>query len=189
MRLFIAIELSDEIKASLRKTQRELSAFDRAVRWVTADQMHLTLKFLGEVPDTRADDIRAATERIAQVSSPFEIAVGGCGCFPPKGRVRVVWMGVEEASGALAECNEHCESIYAEIGFERERRAFSPHLTLGRIREDKTDGRLREAVEAVQADIHRQKATEMCVVQSTLTPHGARYAIISRHSLKGGDAD
>jgi 2'-5' RNA ligase len=185
MRLFVAIELSAEVKAALRQAQRALAEFDRAVRWVTADQMHLTLKFLGEVADGRADEICPTTDRIAQASPAFEMLVGGCGCFPPKGLVRVVWVGLDEPSGALAACSELCEARYAEIGFAREGRPFSPHLTLGRVREDRTDGKLRQAVTAGRMPALRQPATELCVVQSTLTPQGARYTIVSRHRFGG----
>jgi len=185
MRLFTAIELNDEVKAALRKAQRSLAAFDRAVRWVTSDQMHLTLKFLGEVPDASAGEVSAATGRIAQASSGFELVVGGCGCFPPKGRVRVVWVGVDEPSGALTACNELCESQYAQIGFAREHRAFSPHLTLGRVRDDKTGGRLRDAVADFEVGPHRHSVADLCVVRSTLTPGEAEYAVVSRHPLGG----
>ena len=185
MRLFIAIELSDEVKAMLRKTQRALTAFDRAVRWVGADQMHLTLKFLGEVPDARVEEITGATARAAQASSAFDIVVSGCGCFPDRGKVRVVWVGVDEPSGALVACQDHCEARYADIGFPRETRAFSPHLTLGRVRDDGTGGRLREVIEGVPVEQCGQRVDALCVVQSTLTPQGARYAVVSRQPFGG----
>ena len=185
MRLFVAVELDEPVKASLRKAQRALAAFDRAVRWVTSDQMHLTLKFLGEVPDARVEEVKAAAERVAQASSAFEIAVDGCGCFPPKGKVRVVWVGLDEPSGALAACNALCETGFAELGFARECRAFSAHLTLGRVRDDRTDGKLREAVEGVRVESCRQRADALCVIRSTLTPQGARYAVVSRCPLGG----
>lgn len=185
MRLFIAIELSDEVKAALQASQRMLSAFDRTVRWVTEQQMHLTLKFLGEVADDAVEEINVAAELVAEASSPFEMVVAGSGCFPPRGRVRVVWAGVEESSGVLAACGERCEARYAEIGFDCERRAFSPHLTLGRVREDRTAGKLREAVDGVSIGPLRESVAGLCVFQSTLTPQGARYAIISRHPFGG----
>ena len=185
MRLFVAVELDESVKASLRKTQRALAAFYSAIMWVTSDQMHLTLKFLGEVPDARVEEVNAATERAAQASSPFEIAVNGCGCFPPKGKVRVVWVGVDEPSGALAACSALCETRYAEIGFPREHRAFSAHLTLGRVRDDRTGGELREAVEGTAIESCRQTADALCVIQSTLTPQGARYTVVSRYPLGG----
>ena len=188
MRLFTAIELNDKVKAALRQVQRALSAFDRTVRWVTPEQMHLTLKFLGEVPDGRVDEISGASARIARESSPFDLVIGGCGCFPPAGRVRVAWVGMDESSGALAACNERCEAEYAEIGFARERRAFSPHLTLGRVRDDRTDGRLRDAVEALQVEPLRQGVVDLRVIRSTLTPQGAQYAVVSRHRLGGPPA-
>ncbi|MFH0983460.1 MAG: RNA 2',3'-cyclic phosphodiesterase [Planctomycetota bacterium] len=188
MRLFVAIELSAEVKAALRDTQRALAAFDRAVRWVNSDQMHLTLKFLGEVPDGRVEEICATTASVAGTSSAFEMLVGGCGCFPPKGTVRVVWVGVDEPRGLLATCSTLCEAEYEKIGFAREHRPFSPHLTLGRVREDRTGGKLREAVSGVHVASCRQGANELCVVQSTLTPHGAKYAVVSRHPFGGAQS-
>ena len=183
MRLFVAIALNDAVKAELRKAQRALAAFDRTARWVTQDQMHLTLKFLGEVPDAQVEAICTAAGLAAAAMVPFELTVGGCGCFPPKGPVRVVWVGTEEPGGVLARGNEACEAHYAELGFPREGRPFSPHLTLGRVRDDATAGKLRQAVSAMQVARHRQPVKELCVVQSTLTPQGARYAIVSRHPL------
>ena len=185
MRLFIAIELSDEVKAALRASQRMLSAFDRTVRWVTDEQMHLTLKFLGEVADDAVEEVNVAAELVVEASLPFEMVIAGCGCFPPGGRVRVVWVGVDEPGGALAACGARCEARYTEIGFDRERRPFSPHLTLGRVREDKTAGKLREAVDRVGIGPLRQNVAGLCVVQSRLTPQGARYAMVSRHRFGG----
>ncbi|MCP4593492.1 MAG: RNA 2',3'-cyclic phosphodiesterase [bacterium] len=185
MRLFTAIELSDEVKAMLGDMRRSLSSFDRTVRWVNADQMHLTIKFLGEVDDARVGGISKATAQIATDSSPFELEIGGTGCFPPEGKVRVVWVGVGEPSGALAACNRACEEKYADLGIARERRDYSPHLTLGRVRDDRTNDGLRVGVERVSLAARRQPVDRIVLVQSVLTPRGARYTVVSRHGLGG----
>lgn len=185
MRLFIAIQLSDEVKTALRKAQRMLAAFDRVVRWLTPEQMHLTLKFLGEVENGAVTEVSAAADLAAEPCPPFEMVIAGAGCFPPRGRVRIVWAGIDEPSGALAAYSEQLEERCAEIGFERERRPFSPHLTVGRVREDPTGGRLRQAVEQTRVGPVSQRVDALCVFQSTLKPQGAEYAIVSRHPLRG----
>ena len=93
-------------------------------------------------------DLSEAAGVVAADSRPFEMRLGGCGCFPPRGRVRIVHVAVAEPSGALQDCRDHCEKVFADLGFAPERRPFSPHLTVGRVREDRTDGGLRRAVPA-----------------------------------------
>ena len=183
MRLFVAVELAKKLKDQLGAVQAALSEFSRDVRWPKPEQMHLTLKFLGEVPDERAADISEAAGVAAADSRPFEIRLGGCGCFPPRGRVRIVHVAVDEPSGALQECRDGCEKVFAGIGFAPERRPFSPHLTIGRVREDRTDGRLRQAVEGITPEVVVQSVDAIHVVQSVLTPTGAQYTNLSRHAL------
>lgn len=183
MRLFLAVALEDAVKRALRQAQRALASFDSLVRWTTQDQMHLTLKFLGEVEDGRVPDLSAAAECSAAESSSCTLMLAAPGCFPPRGRVRVVWAGLEEPTGVLASCQVAAEEHFGRLGFPREARPFSPHLTLGRVRDDRSDGALRRAVAEVEIAATHQPVTELCLFQSTLTPQGARYAVVSRHPL------
>jgi 2'-5' RNA ligase len=185
MRLFVAVELSDEMKAALGKVQRSLSRFDQAVRWTGKDQMHLTLKFLGEVPDEDVMQVCSATERIAAASAPFETTLAECGCFPPRGPVRVVWAGLAVSGKELADCQRLGEQAYAELGFEPERRAFTPHLTLGRVREGKRADGLREVAAAARPAPAGHYVEEICVFHSKLGRDGAQHTVISRHPLRG----
>ncbi len=183
MRLFVAIELDDRIKQQLCAVKNNLSEFGRAVRWVRPEQMHLTLKFLGEVADDRVDAVCTAAAMASSRSEPFTIEGGGGGCFPPRGRVRVLHAHVSEGSGALQRCRDECEGAFAELGFPREERPFTPHLTLGRVREDRTNGRLRQAIDSTRIDAFSQRVTELFVVQSVLSPQGARYTNVARYEL------
>ena len=183
MRLFVAVELSKKVKEELGAIQAALGEFDREVRWPKPEQMHLTLKFLGEVRDERVAEISEAAGVAAADSRPFEIRLAGCGCFPPRGRARIVHVGVAEPSGALEDCRDHCEKVFADLGFAAERRPFSPHLTIGRVREDRTDGGLRRAVELISPQAVVQSVDAIYVVQSVLAPTGAQYTNLSRHAL------
>jgi len=185
VRLFVAVELNKQIKDELAKAQHALREFDRLVRWSGGNQMHLTLKFLGEVPDSQVDDICTAVELAASESAGFELTLQGAGCFPPKGKVRVVWVGLAEESKALANCQRRVEDELSEIGFPPERRPFSPHLTLGRVRDDRSGGQLRTAVEALEVPSVSQAIDSVVLMRSELLPQGARYSQVGAWPLGG----
>ena len=183
MRLFVAIELSRQIRDELAKAQHALREFDRLVRWTRDNQMHLTLKFLGEVPDAQVDEIRLAVESAASGSAAFGLTMSGTGCFPPQGQARVVWMGLLDESGSLKDCQRRVEDELNEIGFPPERRPFSAHLTLGRVRDDRSGGQLRTAVEAIDVSPIRQTIDSVVLMRSELLPEGARYSQVGTWPL------
>ena len=115
------------------------------VRWPDPANLHLTLKFLGEVPDGDVPGVCEAARRAATRSAPFSFALRGLGCFPPKGPARIVWAGVEPQGDGLLECQKAVEDEMAELGFRREGRAYSPHLTIGRVRQGHDTRELRAA--------------------------------------------
>jgi 2'-5' RNA ligase len=185
MRLFVAIQLEKPVKDLILGTQQRLRQFDRVVRWVRPEQMHLTLAFLGDVDDGRVPSVCEAVEAAGKASRAFDLAVVGSGCFPPRGRVRVVWVGVDEPSGALQSCQEACATGLEAVGFPRESRPFSPHLTLGRVKDDNTGGDLRRQVERLDVARVTQSVGEIHVVQSELLRSGARYTTVGRFPLLG----
>ena len=186
MRTFVAFELSSQIRDQLGQLQRRLGRFDQAVRWVRPESIHLTIKFLGEVPDDRLAALSAAVDEVAAGSESFELAVGGTGCFPPRGAARVLWAGLEEPTGRLAHCHQSCEQVMERLGFEPERRRFSPHLTLGRVRQGAGGGGLREAVSKLAGfDGVRQTVGELILFESQLRPDGAVYTALHRAKLTG----
>jgi 2'-5' RNA ligase len=181
--LFVAIELSDRLKQALARVQRSLSKYDSVVRWVGPEQMHLTLKFIGEVADSRVSDISLALKQAAASAAPFEFQARGAGCFPPRGSVRIVWVGLEESTGTLPVCQRLVDENLAALGIEPEARPFSAHLTLGRVKDDATRGGLREAVEQVAALGFAQEVRSFALVSSVLTPNGARYTKVNEWRL------
>jgi 2'-5' RNA ligase len=175
--------MEDRVKEALLGLEQSLNRFDRVVRWVTRDQMHLTLVFLGEVRDDRVPAVCDAVKQAADRSGPFEMTITGSGSFPPSGRVRVVWAGIEEPTGALLRCQAACAEELDACGFPRESRPYSPHLTLGRVREDTTRGELRDHVSRIDLSPLTQSVDAVHVVQSRLAPSGAQYAKVASYHL------
>lgn len=186
MRCFLAIELSAEIHRRLAGLQERLGSLGRAVRWTRTDQIHLTLKFLGEVADDRVPSVCDAAAAVADRYEPFELEVGETGCFPAAGAARIVWVGVVNPPPALIDCQQACEKAYAKLGFKPENRKYIPHLTIGRVRDPRASREIRAAVEAEASfSAGSLLARELVMFQSVLSPKGPTYTVISRAPLGG----
>lgn len=181
MRCFVAIELPPQVHDRLADLQNRLGTVGRAVRWTRVDQIHLTVKFLGDVPDDQVPAVCAAAKEVARRFDPFPLDVRGAGCFPPAGQARIVWAGIAEAPQPLADCQEACEQAYAALGFKPEGRRFHPHLTIGRVRDARASRDIRAAVEKEAAfPAGTFTAGELTVFQSVLRPTGPTYTVIAR---------
>lgn len=191
IRAFIAIELPPDILAQLGQLQAQLKAAlpHISVRWVHPEGIHLTLKFLGEVPHSQLDLIKSALTQTAGRSPAFTFSVGQAGCFPNAQRPRIVWIGVQEAGGYLNRLQRAIESAIAPLGYPTEKRSFSPHLTLGRVGRNVSLGDLRKIGECVlQANIGavgQVSAETVALIQSHLKPTGAEYTVLMRAPLAG----
>lgn len=136
IRSFIAIELPDEVKSALTRLEDRLkSGGDYPVKWVDPNNIHLTLKFLGNISSGRISEITAALETAVQGMPPFHLDIKGLGVFPNTRRVQVAWVGVSGALDRLTELQQRIESNVAPLGFPTESRPFSPHLTIARLRD------------------------------------------------------
>jgi len=138
MRLFIAIELPDEIRVALSTIQRDLRQVTNTARWVAPESIHITLKFFGEVPENRIEKIDAAVTGLTW--KPFVITVRGVGFFPGTRSPRVFWVGMEAPS--IQAFAEQLDSRLERVGFEKENRGFRPHITLARARDTRIDSPL-----------------------------------------------
>ncbi len=183
MRLFVAIELTDKVRSALLDVGTRLRRRCDGVRWIPAHQLHVTLKFLGEVADRDAGDVAGAVERAAANAGSFKLAIEGSGCFPPLGRVRIVWAGLKEETGRLLRIIEAMEGELELIGFARERRPFSPHITIGRVKEDVSNGTIRTAVDKFACRPAEQEVTAVTLMSSVLSPNGPTYTAVSRTNL------
>ncbi len=187
IRTFVAIELSAGIKSELTRVQemlKEKSATPH-LRWVNPANVHLTLKFLGNVPRDRIQEITAVLKEAGAGLSPFIIEVSGLGCFPGTKNPRVIWVGVQEGTGRLKRLQERVEERLATLGFKPEGRPFHPHLTLGRVRKGAHVGARRLIGSIVSAtsvgDLGQMEVGEISLMESILHPTGAEY--ICLHSI------
>jgi 2'-5' RNA ligase len=151
--------------------------------------LHVTIRFLGDVPDSDVSAVADAVERGAVSAEPFTMTLSGCGCFPPRGQVRIVWAGAHEASGALQRAAEAVNAELDALGFARERRGFSPHITIGRVREDRSGGRIRAAADSFTFGELEQPVASITLMQSVLSPKGPTYTPVKRASLGRGADD
>jgi 2'-5' RNA ligase len=193
LRTFIAVKLDQELKAVLAGIQARLRGAvpPRAVRWVQPEGIHLTLKFLGDTPLDKVEQVKAALALAAGQVAAFTITVGGVGCFPDARRPRVVWVGVQEPSGSLARLWQAVESQVAPLGFPSEKRPFSPHLTLGRVQRY-ASSEVRDIGQAVAALAAEMVGTQdamavsaVAYIKSDLRPTGAVYTTLADARLQG----
>ncbi|MEW6571635.1 MAG: RNA 2',3'-cyclic phosphodiesterase [Nitrospirota bacterium] len=133
IRCFIAIEITEEIKNDLGQLIDILMKFDADVKWVVPENLHITLKFLGNTPPALVPRIRESLERLLTSYKPFYIRICGTGVFPSKKKPRVIWVGVMNLD-SLNKLKKDMEESMALLGYQKEDREFNPHLTLGRVR-------------------------------------------------------
>lgn len=182
VRAFVAIPLPDEVHAALDGLQRRLrrTCPERAVRWVPTRNIHLTTHFLGDIDPARIVPLEEALSVVARNVPPFTVLAEGAGAFPNLRRPRVVWVGVTDASQWLSLLHQVLSESLEQLGFPRETRPFSPHLTLGRIRRQTSPTEARAVGEAVAAaqigPLGTVPVESLVLFKSTLKPTGAAYS-------------
>jgi RNA 2',3'-cyclic 3'-phosphodiesterase len=187
MRTFIALNLPSRERQRIHRAARVLREEDLPVGWVEADNLHITLKFLGEIRPERVADVEAAMARIGSATSPFTLTLAGFGAFPTVRRPRVIWMGAE-ATPELRCLKQDLEWALADCGFEAETRAFHPHLTLGRADPGDRAGAFRGLDELVAGmDFTcRVGVHTVDLMRSQLSREGAHHSVLSEVRLGGG---
>lgn len=190
MRLFIALALPDEVRARLAREQERLAGLGLPFRWVRADALHVTLVFLGEVPEGEIALVREAIDSAAGAVAPLALEVDGIGTFPPRGTPRVVWAGVGGDRAPLTALHAGLTAALQGHGFRLEDRAFSPHVTLGRL-EPRVLPEARDRARRVDAyctsheDLGRWRAEQVHLIRSELRSDGPRYTTHYTSALKG----
>jgi 2'-5' RNA ligase len=190
IRAFIAIELPGQIKVALSQLQGNLRTSKNAsVKWVNSEGIHLTLKFLGNVDEVEIPALNKALSEAVQGVAPFSLELGEPGAFPSSQAPRVVWVGVEGEMEPLLALHNNIDRVLAPLGFPPEKRAFSPHLTLGRVREEALPGerrRLGENVTALKKGAKSSfKVESLSLMRSRLTREGAVYSCHASFVLHG----
>jgi len=175
IRTFICIGIPATIQTRIGSLQQDLKRIDAQVSWVKPSNIHLTLKFLGPVEETRSQRVCEAAGRAARATGPLEITIAGAGCFPSARSLRVLWIGLREVPDDLKRLYEAIEDEMAGCGFEREGRRFAPHLTIGRMRSQHNARPLAERLLLTGFEPESFKASEIAVMRSDLKPTGSIY--------------
>ena len=179
MRAFIAIDLPESIQAALGQQQATFRAACPGARWTRSEGIHLTLKFLGEITEAQVQQVSEALAGFEPFEK-FSIEVKGFGCFPDARRPRVFWTGLE-APPDLGQLAERVEAAMESLGFPRENRPFSPHLTLARFKAPRDQPALQALLERQGAiSLGRFEVSELFLFESKLSPHGAEYRKVAR---------
>jgi len=188
VRAFVAIELPSSVKSALSQLQDNLKRSEHAsVKWVNTGSIHLTLKFLGNIATETIPELTKVLSEAARGITPFHLELGEMGVFPNLRAPRVVWVGLRGETATLSVLQENIESALIPLGFPPENRAFSPHLTLGRVREKASPGERRSLGQAVASS--KVASTEpfpvdsLSLMRSTLTREGAVYSCLYSAAL------
>ena len=182
VRTFIAIETSELVRQRAGELALALDAAGAGVKWVAPQNMHLTLKFLDEVPLREIPRVSEAVQRAVADATPFELEIRGAGAFPHAGRPQTLWLGAGDGADRLASLHAETEKALAKLGFRKEPRRFSPHLTIGRVRQRGPAlaelGRLLK--QHAEFEAGRFRVAEFVVFSSQLEPKGPIYSVLSR---------
>lgn len=184
MRLFIAIPIPEELKRYASSLRQEMEKAGADIKWVEPENYHLTLKFLGDVPEETVNDIIEFLERAAVSSTSFDIRLQGLGFFPNRRRPRVIWIGVEGEIDKAMFLGERVDSYLSAFGFEAEEKR-SYHLTLGRIRSEKNITQLLNKAAILDESVGSKLFTvnEFCLMESQLTGKGPLYTLKKKFYL------
>jgi 2'-5' RNA ligase len=187
VRCFIAIELTEELKRGLRELQAQLKAASQApVKWVEPENIHLTLKFLGNVAPGRIEEIAQAMTEAVRGTSPFSLEVKELGVFPNPRRVQIAWVGLGGEVDKLSRLQQRIESGLAKLGFAPENRRFTPHLTLARLRDHATPAereRLGQTIAETEFTGGSFSVDSVKLMKSRLTREGPIYSQLSSAAL------
>ena len=186
IRAFIAVEIDSPNKQKLSELIALFKKTDTDVKWVNENQMHLTLKFLGNIEEIKVQEVSRALESIIKDFKKFTISFSKIGAFPNINKPRVVWVAIDEGKGTLKLLADKIESRLEKIGFEKEKREFKAHLTLGRVKSLKNISQLTEVIQKTGFQSQDKiKISALILFQSTLAPKGAIYAPLAEIKLPG----
>ena len=179
MRSFIAISLPEPVKSDIAAIVDRLRPASPPARWVPAENLHLTVKFLDEIREDQVQPITDAIGRASTTVAPFDIHLSGFGVFPNERKARIFWIGIEAGVDILRPLARAIDDQLLPLNFAREDRLFSAHITLARLREPGPADRLTKAASHVNYQSGPIPVREIHLMRSVLSPAGAQYSILS----------
>jgi RNA 2',3'-cyclic 3'-phosphodiesterase len=191
-RLFVALPMAASLLLPLERLRARLTELPggQAVRWTRPQQLHLTLRFLGDVPPETVPEACRLLEQACDGAKAFALRLAGLGCFPDRGRARVVWVGISGALATLRTLQASVAEAMAGMGRHQEDRPFEPHLTIGRVRPGVSEShRVAGTVRSMPTiDVGEWLVDEVLLLRSELRPDGALYSRLKSVTLRGGMA-
>jgi len=185
MRAFIAVEIDNLTKQKISDLISNLKKSGADVKWITEDQMHLTLKFLGNIDESKTREISDVLSSISSNFKSFTISLSNIGAFPNLNRPRIIWVGIDKGAEYLKTISEKIETGLKKLEFEKEDREFNLHLTLGRVKTSKNLSELKKLLNETLFNSQNEiKINSLILFQSTLTPKGAIYSKLSTINLQ-----
>lgn len=181
MRLFIAVWLSDKMKDEVARYINNVREQIPGFKWSAPEQLHFTLRFLGETPENQIDSLNEALQSAAVGLSPFELRLGKPGHFPERGNPRILWIGLSEGEKELGNLAGLVEAACIRAGFPAADRPFKPHLTLARAKEGRKGLKTLEPMVSWQSGT---LVTGFTLVESKLQPGGAVYRRVGDFSFR-----
>ena len=184
-RVFCAIAIPDAVRQQIRDHVNSLvrSFPDVKASWTNADNIHLTIKFLGNIAIGRVHSITDSAAAATNELKAFDVEIGSCGVFPGRSRPKVLWIGISDPSGGLSQLQKRLEIECEKRGFPKEDRPFRPHLTIARLRGGNDTRTLVEAHLATKFPVQIVTVNELTVFRSDLSSHGSKYTAISKHTI------
>jgi len=186
MRTFIALELSSEATKELARLQQEIKEIDIDVKWSEPRNIHLTLKFLGNTEEEKIEEIKNILNEISSDEKPFEITLFKLGAFPNLDYPKVLWVGIDKNCSEVERIAKTLEDNLEKIGFQKEERSFSAHLTLGRVKSGKNKIKLKEKLISSPVEPKLSVIKSITLFKSELTPKGPIYNSLHEANFKAG---
>jgi 2'-5' RNA ligase len=180
IRIFLAITLPDEIKSALADASRKLQTSSADVKWVKSENFHITIKFLGDVKPDMLNTITECIRAVLCEVKSFNVRISGVGAFMKSGAPNIIWAGIQQDSGRLGTISGKIDDSLSTLGFEKENRSFSAHITLGRARSARGAEKLRDLLISMKdINIGFMKVNSISIMKSDLKPDGPVYSILN----------
>lgn len=174
--------MDDDLKPKINKIIRQFKQIDTKIKYVELNNLHLTLKFFGDIDTDGLEVLENAISKVISEFKPFKINIKGCGAFPNNNHIKVIWIGIEDDT-ILKELHDKLDSEFARLGFDKDKK-FSTHLTIGRMKSAKNKSQVKTTIEEFDnIEIGEMMVEKITLKKSTLTPSGPIYDNIYEFEL------
>lgn len=182
IRSFLAIEIDDKLSSKILKIQDSFKKTNSNIKYVSSENMHITLKFFGAVDEYKLKEIELAINNVIEKHSSFELTIEGCGNFPTPNLIKVIWIGITK-NKELINLQKDLDTEFKKIGFKKDKN-FISHLTIGRIKNQKNKDKIKKVIKDNEnIKIGKMRVSKLYLKKSTLTPKGPIYKNIKTFNL------